>query len=143
MKNDDTLNALNKQLDTLASEEQQLKKKETRLYKLMLNEALEDDKKLIDDHTSAKKKVSTVALKIKNLQSKIESEKNNDRLGNLNKLVDSFSVENNFKAIQIQLRGFVENIYVLYNVAGGFCTVLVDFKDLGTSSLFLTDKKAL
>ncbi|WP_299222187.1 recombinase family protein [uncultured Aquimarina sp.] len=148
IKNGDALKKMENQLEAFEVEQKQIKKKEDKLYKLLLNEALEEDKRLINDYTSTKGKLTAISLKIKNLKNKIETEKNTDRLGVLEGLINNFSVENNFKTIQSQVRQINENVRVLFISEGaskqkGFYSVVIDFKDLGTSSLYITDNKLI
>lgn len=146
IKKDDTLKNLEDELSTFLNDKERLSKKETRLYKLLLNEALEDDKRLIDDYTSTKGKLKAISLKIANTESKIESEKNTDRLKKLDNLISDFSVENNFKVIQSQVRELNENIVVLHindsNAKEPFYAVVMEFRGLGTSSLYIGNIKA-
>jgi DNA invertase Pin-like site-specific DNA recombinase/ribosomal protein S18 len=148
IKNSDTLKNLENQLNQFLTDKSVLKKKEDRLYKLMLNEALEDDNRLIDDYTSTKGKVRAIDLKIKNVQNRIETEKNVDRVSQLEELKNNFSLENNFTSIRGQVKELYDNIVVFYTSknssnTNGLYVVILDYKDLDICSLYITNRDAV
>lgn len=143
---DDTLKVLNKQLKDLEKENNSFKKKEDRLYKLLINEALQEDERMIDEYNRAKTKRKNLITQINNLKNRIEVEKANDKKSNLSELISKVRIKNNFTSIREVVVELYENIEVLYinlNDKGkGFYLVRKDYRDYNTSALYIVNKTA-
>ncbi|WP_067150812.1 recombinase family protein [Pseudotamlana agarivorans] len=144
LKTNDAVKVLNNQLERFQDDLKALQIKEDRLYKLMVNSVLNDDERIINDYNTTKGKVQSLKNRIAKIKNKIEIEERTDRLQDLDKTINDFSLENNFSVIQKHVHDLIENIEILYTRENGekvkgFYVLRIDYKGLDSYSLFSTN----
>ena len=140
------------EIDTLSFKKNELQKKlnaaerlESRTFNLLLDDDLTDDQRLKDNYKEAQGKVKQLKASLKLVETDLRIQTDNNRLSRVNKTIEGFDVNADFKAIKQAVQQLIERIDVHYHALdkNGIFRFKIKYKGFNETIQYSTNQQLM